>query len=76
MVCRGQHTCSCCPVLRTEPAVPSKEQGKFWQVVHVNMFMNNFNRGSEWRDGKLAPGSTLGGWLAGNRRFLSLTHCS
>lgn len=75
MVCRGQHTCSCCPRLGTEPAEPCQEQGEGWQAANMNMFMNKFKRGSEWRDGSLAPASTLGPWLAGSLHSLFLTHC-
>lgn len=53
MVCRGQHTCSCCPRLGTEPAEPCQEQGAVWQAVNMNTFMNKFKRGSEWSDGTL-----------------------
>lgn len=76
MVCRGQHTCSCCPRLGTEPAEPCREQGEAWQAVTMNVFVNKFNRGSERRGGSLAPAPTLGRWLAGSLHSLSPTHCS
>lgn len=55
MVCRGQHTCFCCPRLGTEPAEPCQEQGEVWQAVNMNMFMNKFKRGSDGEMGAWLP---------------------